>query len=123
MGGCDFLLRGGLLTPGRIVKDTSRLTQMFFDFKSPNGLLFTAKQNVLSRTAVATEASGKILNEGAYLPTSTLLGAAGSPLGLHLNKQGLDPTKRTGPDAGQKGLFDLLGIKDPLGLPAVSYTH
>jgi len=120
-GGPDFLLRGGLLTPGRIANDVSRLTQMFFDFKSPNGLLFTAKQNVLSRTAVATQASGAILNEGIYLPTSTILAAAGTPLGLHLNKQGIDPTKRTGPDAGQKGLFDLLGIRDPLGLPV--YTE
>lgn len=116
-GGPDFLLRGGLLTPGRAVNDVSRLTQMFFDFKSPNGLLFTAKQNILSRSAVATQASGKALNEGIYLPTSTILGAAGNPLGIHLNKQGLDPTKRTGPDAGQSGLFDLLGVTDPLGLP------
>ena len=90
---------------------------MFFDLKSPNGLLFTAKQNVLSRTAVATQASGGALNEGIYLPTSTIAAAAGTPLGIHLNKQGLDPTKRTGPDAGQNGLFDLLNIKDPLGLP------
>lgn len=120
-GGPDFLLRGGILTPGKIAKDVSRLSQMFFDFKSPNGLLFTAKQNILSRTSVATQASGPALNEGAYLPTSTLLAAAGTPLGLHLNKQGLDPTVRTGPQQGQKGLFDLLGIKDPLGLPI--YTN
>lgn len=121
-GGPDFLLRGGLLTPGKIVKDVSRLSQMFFDFKSPNGLLFTAKQNILSRSAVATQGnSSGILNEGAYLPTSTLLAAAGTPLGLHLNKQGLDPTVRTGPQSGQKGLFDLIGINDPLGLPI--YTN
>lgn len=119
-GGPDFLLRGGTLTPGRIIEDGSRLAQMFFDLKSPNGLLFTAKQNILSRSAVATQASGNALNEGIYLPTSTLLAAAGTPLGLHLNKQGLDPTKRTGPDAGQNGLFDLLNIKDPLGLPVYS---
>jgi len=117
-GGPDFLLRGGLLTPGRAVNDVSRLTQMFFDFKSPNGLLFTAKQNILSRTAVATQASGKALNEGIYLPTSTLLQAAGNPLGIHLNKQGLDPTKRTGPDGGGSGLLNLpSNITDPLGLP------
>jgi len=115
-GGVDFLLRGGTLTPSRAIKDVSRLTKMFFDFKSPNGVLFTAKQNLLSRTGVKTQASG-ILNEGAYLPTSTILQAGGNAFGIHLNKQGLDPTKRTGPDAGRRSLFDLLGIRDPLGLP------
>jgi hypothetical protein len=144
-GGPDFLLRGGLLTPGRILKDTSRLTQMFFDFKSPNGLLFTAKQNVLSLTNVNSFAGedqpvtsggrgifGAIgsfiknniaLNQGVYLPTSTILGAAGNPLGVHLNKQGLDPTKRTGPDSGKKDLFGVLGITDPLGLPLYTDTN
>jgi hypothetical protein len=144
-GGPDFLLRGGLLTPGRILKDTSRLTQMFFDFRSPNGLLFTAKQNVLSLTNVNSFAGedqpvtsggrgifGAIgsfiknniaLNQGVYLPTSTILGAAGNPLGVHLNKQGLDPTKRTGPDSGKKDLFGVLGITDPLGLPLYTDTN
>ena len=144
-GGPDFLLRGGLLTPGRILKDTSRLTQMFFDFRSPNGLLFTAKQNILSLTNVNSFAGedqpvtsggkgifGAIgsfiknnisLNQGAYLPTSTILGAAGNPLGIHLNKQGLDPTKRTGPDSGKKDLFGVLGITDPLGLPLYTDTN
>ena len=116
-GGIAFMLRGGYLTPGIVAEDVSRLTQMFFDLKSPNGLLFTAKQNVLSRSGVATQASGGILNEGAYLPTSTILQAAANPFGGHLNKQGIDPTRRTGPDSGQNGLFDLLNIKDPLGLP------
>ena len=51
-GGPDSLLRGGLMAPIKSVNDVSRLTQMFFDLKSPNGLLFTAKQNVLSRSAV-----------------------------------------------------------------------
>jgi len=62
-GGIDFLLRGGTLAPSRAIQDVSRLTKMFFDFKSPNGVLFTAKQNLLSRTGVKTQASG-ILNEG-----------------------------------------------------------
>jgi len=120
-GGVDFLLRGGTLTFSRAAKDVSRLTKMFFDFKSPNGVLFTAKQNLLSRTNVKTQASG-ILNQGAYLPTSTILQVAGNAFGIHLNKQGLDPTKRTGPDAaaGRGNLFDLLGLRDPLGLPIYS---
>jgi hypothetical protein len=70
---------------------------MFFDFKSIGGPLFIAKQNLLSRTSVAINASnaegnqGKILNDGIYLPTSTLLQAGGNAIGLHLNKQGLNP--------------------------------
>jgi len=116
-GGEDFLLRGGTLTPSRAAKDVSRLTQMFFDLKSPNGILFTAKQNILSRTGVKTQASG-IINEGAYLPTSTLLQAAGNAFGTHLNKQGLNPFRNTSPDNGAGSLF---GLRDPLGLPV--YTQ
>jgi len=114
-GGPDFLLRGGLLTPGRIANDTSRLTQMFFDLKSPNGLLFTAKQNVLSRTAVATNGEDKALNNGAYLPTSTILGAAGNPIGLHLNKQGINPF--AGIYTGDNDFLSSISDFDPLGNP------
>ena len=53
-GGPDFLLRGGTLLPRRVINDTSRMVQMLFDFKSPNGPLFIAKQNVLSLTNVNT---------------------------------------------------------------------
>jgi hypothetical protein len=85
---------------------------MFFDFKSPNGVLFTAKQNLLSRTNVKTQASG-ILNQGAYLPTSTILQAGGNAFGIHLNKQGINPFRNTSPDNGTGSLF---GLRDPLGL-------
>jgi hypothetical protein len=111
-GGIDFLLRGGTLTPSRAVEDVSRLTKMFADFKSPNGALFTAKQNLLSRTGVKTQASG-ILNEGIYLPTSTILQAGGNAFGLHLNKQGINPFRNTSPDNSTGSLF---GLRDPLGL-------
>lgn len=90
-GGSDFLLRGGLLVPNRISKDVSRLTKMFLDTKSPNGLLFTTKQLMLSRSNVRTQASPVIFNNGMYLPTSTILQAAVNPI-AHLNKQGIDPT-------------------------------
>ena len=53
-GGPDFLLRGGTLLPRRVINDTSRMVQMLFDFKSINGPLFIAKQNVLSLTNVNT---------------------------------------------------------------------
>jgi hypothetical protein len=116
-GGVDFLLRGGTLTPSRSIEDVSRLTKMFSDFKSPNGVLFIAKQNLLSRTGVKTQASG-IINEGVYLPTSTLLQAGGNAFGTHLLKQGINPFRNTSPDDGVDSLF---GLRDPLGLPV--YTQ
>ena len=114
-GGPDVILRGGTLTPGRAARDVSRLTQMFFDFKSIGGPLFIAKENILSRTSVATDGKGKALNNGVYLPTSTLLQSAGNSLGLHLNKQGIDPFKGIGKNGG--GIFELFGGTDPLGQP------
>ena len=77
-GGVDFLLRGGLLSANAALTDVSRLTQMLFSTKSPNGFEFIAKQNILSRNSVKTEASfgvgyaGGGLNQGVYLPVGTL---------------------------------------------------
>jgi hypothetical protein len=97
-GGPDFILRGGILAPVRAAKDVSRLTQMFFDLKSPNGFQFIAKQNILSRTSVQTEAStgagygGNFVNQGVYLPSSTLAQAGVGFTGTHLNLFGIDPS-------------------------------
>jgi hypothetical protein len=94
----DFLLRGGLNAPIDAAQDVVRLTKYMFDLKSPSGLLFTAKQNLLSRTAPKTEVSkgigyaGGALNEGVYTPLSTLAQAGVGFAGIHLNKQGIDPT-------------------------------
>ena len=55
-GGPDFLLRGGILVPNRVIDDVSRLSKMFTDVKSPNEILFTAKQQLLSRINVKTQA-------------------------------------------------------------------
>jgi hypothetical protein len=110
--GTDFFLRGGSSAVSRAAKDVSRLTQMFTDFKSPNGVLFAVKQNVLSLTGVKTQASG-IINEGIYTPASTILQAGGNAFGVHLNKQGLNPFQSTAPD--DKPGF--LGIQSPLRLP------
>lgn len=84
----DFILRGGSLLPQHIINDEKRLGKFFI---STEGLLFITKQNLLSRTAVRTEASTGILNEGIYTPISTLIEAGGLPFGLHVNKQGLSP--------------------------------
>lgn len=87
----DFLLRNGFLAPVDALEDIRRLGKMFGDLKSPNGLLFIAKQNILSNSAVRTQAGG-VLNGGAYTPLSTLAQAGLVAFGGHLNKQGIDPT-------------------------------
>ena len=55
--GNDFLLRGGAYAPFSAAEDVVRLTKYMFDKNNPSGLLFVAKQNLLSRTGVKTEAS------------------------------------------------------------------
>ena len=95
--GTDFLLRGGVIgAPLESANDIARLAKYFADFKSPSGILFIAKQNLLSRVAVRTQAGeaqiGKrLLNDGIYTPLSTLAQAGVSAFGLHFNKQGLNP--------------------------------
>jgi len=112
----DFILRGGYLTIGDSLTDIKRLGKMFGDLKSPNGVLFIAKQNVLSNSAVRTQASG-ILNEDIYTPLSTLAQAGLIAFGGHLNKQGIDPTGlsplslRTYSDVVNPQLGEAFGIK------------
>jgi hypothetical protein len=95
----DFIIRGGILAPTSAAEDVTRLTKYFTDISNPSGLLFAAKQNILSRVGVKTEANqptpaylGGALNEGVYLPTSTLAQALVGFAGITLNKQGIDPT-------------------------------
>jgi hypothetical protein len=81
----DFILRNGLRGPATALEDVSRMTQMFFDTKSPNGLLFTAKQNLLSRTSVQTQVTeGQALNQGVYTPLQTIAQAGINLVGGHL---------------------------------------
>ena len=113
-GGPDSLLRGGLLAPIKAINDVGRLSQILLDFKSPTGPLFTAKQNLLSRTSVKTEASkgigygGGFINQGVYLPTSTLAQAGVGFTGTHLNLLGLNPASPVSPDKG--GRVSILGL-------------
>ena len=148
-GGPDFLLRGGTLLPRITVQDTSRLFKMFFDFRSPSGPLFVAKQNVLSLTNVNSSAgyvswsaynrsktgnffqrlgsaigtfvrNNVAINQGIYTPLSTLGQAAGNSIGLHLNKQGLIPfAGGLSPTKSTNG--SPLG-NTPLGLPTYLNT-
>ena len=145
-GGPDFLLRGGTLLPKIVANDVSRLTQMFFDFKSPTGPLFIAKQNVLSLTNVNSskgyipykqEESSTVssvlsaigsfiqdnlaMNQGAYTPLGTLAQAAGNSIGLHTNKQGINPLAGIG-GPGATGIVGAISNFDPLGLPTYLST-
>ena len=104
----EFIIRGGIEAPLSAAEDVVRLTKYFLDVQHPQGLLFIAKQNILSRVGVKTEAAkglgyaGGAVNEGIYTPLSTIGQALVGFTGTHLNKQGLDPT----------GLIPGLGIKD-----------
>jgi hypothetical protein len=91
----DFILRGGSRAVTDSLIDVKRLGKYFTDTKNPSGILFVAKQNLLSRTAVRTQTSG-LINEGIYTPLSTLIEAGGVAFGLHVNKQGLNPFEETG---------------------------
>ena len=108
---------------------------MFFDLKSPNGFLFTAKQEILSLSGVNVLAvsnsednpkNRRAFNNGIYLPTSTLAQVAVNAVGGHLLKQGADPTASTGPSGGIFGgvLNDLfnLDVQDPLRNPTYFST-
>ena len=88
-GGADFILRSNTLN--RIGQDATRL---FKYFKTGEGLKFIAKQNILSRSGVKSQASG-FINDGIYTPIGTLAQIAVNPLGGHLLKQGLNPFRNT----------------------------
>ena len=56
LGSKDFLLRGGTGAFVDSAQDVIRLSKMFTDLKTPSGIQFTAKQQLLSRTAVKLQA-------------------------------------------------------------------
>jgi hypothetical protein len=101
----DFILRGGIGAVRDSLTDIKRLGKMFIDTKSPSGLLFIAKQQLLSRTAVRTQTSD-ILNEGGYSPLNTLAQAGVIAFGTHLNKQGINPFADTGAYANNDALYN-----------------
>lgn len=94
-GGLDVLTRGGSLVFQKTADDVSRLSKLLLTANTFQGPAFTIKQNVLSRQNVKTQASPKGLNQGPYLPTSTLAQAAISATGLHFNTFGLNPVPDT----------------------------
>jgi hypothetical protein len=81
------------LVIARSATDVERLSKFF---TTTPGLLFIAKQNVLSQTNVRTQASNYHVpqiqpNNGPYLPTNTLAQVGLSVAGAHFDKQGLLP--------------------------------
>jgi hypothetical protein len=111
----DFILRGGILAARDSAVDILRLGKMFTDTKSPSGLLFIAKQQLLSRIAVRTQTSGRLLNEGVYSPLSTLAQAGVVAFGGHLNKQGINPFAGTGAFSNNNSLY---GVRVKYNQPA-----
>jgi len=101
----DFILRGGILAARDSAVDILRLGKMFIDTKSPSGLLFIAKQQLLSRIAVRTQTSGRLLNEGVYSPLNTLAQAGLVAFGGHLKKQGINPFAGTGAYSNNNSLY------------------
>ena len=100
----DYILRGGPFALQDSIIDVERLGKMFIDTKSTSGIFFVAKQNLLSRIAVRTQASG-ILNEGVYTPLSTLAEAGVVSIGGHVLKQGLNPFDSTGVGSTNLSLY------------------
>ena len=53
----DGFIRGGNLAGEKALTDVKRVSKYLFNTKNPSGLLFTAKQNILSRISPKTETS------------------------------------------------------------------
>jgi hypothetical protein len=119
-GGNDFIIRGGIKAPQRALEDVSRLAKYTTD--GVKGLLYTAKENLLSRTSVKTEASkgiayaGGALNAGVYTPLSTLAQAGVGFTGTRLNRMGIDPTGLIGPLSINK--YEDVAKEEPFSPPS-----
>lgn len=82
--GNDFLIRGGVRSVSAVLEDEIRLTNYLTNLRSPNGLLFIAKQNLLAKQAPLTGTAP----DRIYNPLNTLAQAAVNPIGIHFAKQG-----------------------------------
>ena len=92
----DFILRGGLQAPLRSALDVERLKRWKNNPSNADGLIFSVKQNVLSRINPKTEATfgfgyapGGAFNAGLYTTSNTFAQAGLNAFGIHLNKQGV----------------------------------
>ena len=107
----DFLLRDGYLAAIKSLQDTERIGKYFIDLKSPSGLLFTAKQELLERQNVN-------VNDGInriYNPLGTVAQVGVLATGYHLNKQGFNVFREGYYNGGQIGYFTLTNTSNTLG--------
>jgi len=96
----DFLLRNGYLNPISSINDVKRISKFFVDTKTPSGLLFTIKQELLERQ------NPKLVNiNRIYNPLGTLAQAGLNSLGFHVNKQGLNPSEPSYFNGGTYGYY------------------
>ena len=96
----DFLLRNGYLNPVNSFQDVKRLSKFFTDTKTPNGVLFTIKQELLERQ------NPKLVNiNRIYNPLGTLAQVGLNSLGFHFNKQGLNNTEPSYFNGGRYGYY------------------
>lgn len=99
----DFLLRNGYLNFVNSLTDAERIGKWFIDIKSPNGLLFTAKQELLERQNVD-------VNDGInriYNPLGTEAQVGAVSIGYHLNKQGFNIFRQGYYNDGENGYFSV----------------
>jgi len=107
----DFLLRNGYLNAVNSTQDVSRLTQYFLDDKSPSGLLFTTKQQLLERQNVdVADGINRIYN-----PLGTIAQAGVLSTGYHLNKQGFNVFREGYYTGGDTGYFKFTNTANTLG--------
>lgn len=81
------LSRGGTQVAKRIAEDEVRIGKFL---SSTEGLIFISKQNLLEKT-FKPNLPNDIYPREVYSPLSTLTQLAGNPVGLHVNKSGLNP--------------------------------
>jgi len=106
----DFLLRNGYLNAVNSTQDVSRLTQYFLDDKSPSGLLFTTKQQLLERQNVdVADGINRIYN-----PLGTIAQAGVLSTGYHLNKQGFNVFREGYYTGGDTGYFKFTNTANTL---------
>lgn len=113
----DFLLRNGYLNAVDSAKDISRLTKYFADLKSPSGILFGTKQQLLGLQnpkviGVNSNIENNIDVGNIYNPINTVLQAGVLSVGYHLNKQGLNPFELSYIDGGEYGYFNAAKTAD-----------
>jgi hypothetical protein len=124
----DFLLRNGVLNPETSLTDVKRIGKFFtnnrlgnlnnidVDINSINGLLFVTKQELLERQNVdVVDGINRIYN-----PLSTLAQVGVVADGYHLNKQGINPFRRSYFKGGEGGYFKTTQFNNDIDINRLS---